>query len=160
MQRIQTADVPEAEKVSPQGKYHSYSRDISAALGRDLSSHEPARRHPFDLMITRLPPGASRCPFHSHSAQWELYVIISGSGVVRDETGLHSVKAGDVFIFAPGEAHQITCNGPEELVYQVIADNQVGDSCHYPDSGKWLVTAPQGRAIIKGQEASYFDGEE
>ena len=160
MQSVPISEVPEFEKVSPQGKYHSFSKDLSAALGRDPASPDPARRHPFDLMITRLPAGASRCPFHSHSAQWELYVIISGSGIVRDETGLHPVKAGDVFIFAPGEAHQISNNGSEDLVYQVIADNPTGDSCHYPDSGKWLVNAPQGRAVIKGQEAGYFEGEE
>jgi uncharacterized cupin superfamily protein len=160
MQRIQIADVPEVEKVSPQGKYHSYSKDLSGALGHDPLSSDPTLRHPFDVTITRLPAGASRCPFHSHSAQWELYIIISGAGIVRDDSGLHQVKAGDVFLFAPGEAHQITCNGPQELVYQVIADNPVGDSCHYPDSGKWLVPSPQGRAIIKGLQTDYFEGEE
>src|SRR5436853_540089 len=81
----------------------------------------------------------SLCPYHSHSAESELYLVVSGNGTVRDKDGLTDVGAGDAFFFGPGEAHQLTNAGEEDLVYYVVADNPLGDGCYYPDSGKWAV---------------------
>jgi hypothetical protein len=48
-----------------------------------------------------------------------------------------------------------------EFVYYVIADNPIGDSCYYPDSGKWAVRKEGAQTvIIKGEETHYLDGEE
>ena len=64
-------------------------------------------------------------------------------------------------MFAPGEAHQLSASENEDFVYYVIADNPRGDSCYYPDSGKWAVTRELSEElIVKGMEADYFDGEE
>ena len=81
---------------------------------------------------------------------------------MRDEKNVrHDVKPGDAFYFAPGEAHQLTNEGTEDLVYYVIADNPMNDSCYYPDSKKWMVhTPPGGMIVVKGSETDYFDGEE
>ena len=69
---------------------------------------------------------------------------------------------GDAFIFAPDEAHQIINSGAEDLMYYVIADNPIGESGYYPDTGKWKVnkSSAADRVAIKGQETDYFDGEE
>jgi hypothetical protein len=40
-----------------------------------------------------------------------------------------------------------------------VADNPIGESCHYPDSKKWLVRSPE-RELIRGQTVDYFDDEE
>ena len=109
------------------------------------------KRHPFDVEISRIPPGKANHPFHSHSAQWEFYHVISGQGQVRDENGSSKIEAGDAFIFEPGEPHY--------LVVYVVADNPVGETCHYPDSGKWLVRSPE-RRLIRSENLDYFDGEE
>ena len=67
------------------------------------------------------------------------------------------VNAGDAFFFGPGEAHQLTNAGEEDFVYYVIADNPRGDSCFYPDSGKWAVaTEGAEEIIVKGKEADYL----
>ena len=44
----------------------------------------------------------------------------------------------------------------------VIADNPIGESGYYPDSGKWKVnkSSAADRVVIKGEETDYFDGEE
>jgi len=43
----------------------------------------------------------------------------------------------------------------------VIADNPRGDSCFYPDSGKFAVWKEgDDEVIVKGKETDYFDGEE
>jgi len=160
MHKVNLNALPETEWKSPTGKYHQFYRGASEALGRDPQSLDLAKRHPFDLEMVRLPAGAMLGPFHSHSAQWELYLIVSGRGLVRDDAGQTEVGPGDAFLFRPGEAHQIANPASEDLVYYVIADNPVGDSCHYPDSQKWLVSRGSGRVVVRGQETQYLDGEE
>jgi len=152
--------VQERETKSPKGKYHTFTKELSFALGREPRSLDLRKRHPFDLAAVRVPPDAANCPYHAHSAQWELYVIISGRGRVRHDSGHTDVSAGDTFLFGPGEAHQILNQGPTDLVYYVIADNPFGTSCYYPDSKKWMVGQPSERLVLSGKEADYYDGEE
>jgi uncharacterized cupin superfamily protein len=70
-----------------------------------------------------------------------------------------AIETGDAFIFQPGEPHQLTNNSAEDLVVYVVADNPLGESCHYPDSGKWLVRSPV-RRLIRSEGLDYYDGEE
>jgi len=160
MRKISLAEIQERERKSPKGKYHSFAKEISVALGREPDSLDLSKRHPFDVTLARIPPGKSYCPYHTESAQFEFYLVVSGRGMVRDETGVTEVGPGDAFFFAPGEAHQTSNNGDEDFVYYVFADNPIGDSCYYPDSKKWAVQPPPGNIIIKGSETDYFDGEE
>jgi len=161
MRKVNLKNVPEQERKSPKGKFHKFVQDISIALGREKESFDLAKRHPFDLARIRIPRGKSYCPYHSHSAESELYLVISGRGSIRDKDGTTEVGAGDAFFFGPGEAHQLTNAGEEDFVYYVIADNPVGDSCYYPDSGKFAVWKEGlDEVIVKAQEADYFEGEE
>ncbi len=166
MRKVNLKDVPEQERKSPRGKFWRFSKNVSIALGREPGSLDLSKRHPFDLALVRIPRGKSLCPYHAHAAESELYLIVSGHGKVRHRDGITDVKSGDAFFFQPGEAHQLTNAGDEDLVYYVIADNPrsggaTGDSCYYPDSGKWAVTkGGMEEVIIKGEETDYFDGEE
>jgi uncharacterized cupin superfamily protein len=161
MNKINLSHITEEERRSPRGKFHKRVKEISIALGREANALDLAKRHPFDLMLAAIPPGKSYCPYHSESAQWELYLVISGRGAVRDSSGITEVCAGDAFLFKPGEAHQLSCAGEEDFVYYVIADNPLNDSCYYPDSGKWAALKEGSETvIIKGTQANYFDGEE
>jgi uncharacterized cupin superfamily protein len=159
MLKINTKDVPELTWSSPKGKYGGSGREISVALGRQPASTDLAQRHPFDVEITRIPPGKRACPYHSHSAQWEFYHVISGRGVVRHREGTALIEPGDAFIFPPGEPHQLSNDGSEDLVFYVVADNPIGESCHYPDSGKWLIRSPE-RRLMRSEALDYYDGEE
>jgi len=161
VRKINLNQVKVDERKSPKGKYHKFCQEISIALGRDPDSLDLKKRHPFDLMLTRIPPGKWYCPYHAESAQFELYLVVSGRGKVRDETGVSEVGPGDAFYFAPGEAHQLRNTAEEDFVYYVIADNPINDSCYYPDSKKWMVHSPtKGMIVIKGSETDYYDGEE
>ena len=161
MRKINLQEVPEEERKSPKGKFHKFVKEISIALGRDRKSLDLAKRHPFDLALVRIPPGKSYCPYHSHGAESEFYLVVSGRGSARDKNGFTEVGAGDAFFFGPGEPHQLTNTGEEDFVYYVIADNPRGDSCYYPDSGKWAVPwdGPE-EAIVEGKVADYYEGEE
>ncbi len=142
---------------SPKGKFEQYGKDISGAIG-DVRRGWPKRGHPFNLELVRLPPGKAACPFHSHTTEWEMFVIVSGSGTVRAGRKRHKVKTGDAFMHPPGEAHQIINTGRRELVFYIIADNPPVDGCFYPDSKKWADLRP--RRYFRLTEVDYFDGEE
>ena len=159
MQKISTNEVDEMAWRSPSGKFVGAGKQISEALGRKPRSTDLNERHPFDVEICRIPPGGTPYPHHSHSAQWEFYHVISGKGIVRHEGGTTSIETGDAFIFKPGEAHQLSNDGSQDLVLYVVADNPTGESCYYPDSGKWMVRSPD-RRIIRSENLDYFDGEE
>jgi uncharacterized cupin superfamily protein len=161
MQKVNVNEIQERKRQSPNGRFGRASKDISIALGRDPESFDLRKRHPFDLALIRIPKGKALCPYHSHSAESELYLVVSGKGGIRDKEGTTMVTAGDAFFFGPGEAHQLTNAGEEDFVYYVIADNPRGDSCYYPDSGKFAVMREgTSEVIVKGTETDYFDGEE
>jgi uncharacterized cupin superfamily protein len=161
MRKVNLKDVREEERKSPEGKFHKFVKDVSIALGRDRESLDLAKRHPFDFAMVRIPKGKLYCPYHSHSAESEFYLVVSGRGNIRDKAGTTEVGVGDAFFFAPGEAHQLGSTGDEDFVYYVIADNPRGDCCYYPDSGKWAVAVEGSEEIIvKGKETDYYDGEE
>lgn len=159
MRKVNTKEIAEDAWASPKGKFVGASKEISVALGRNPLSMDLRERHPFDVEICRIPPGQTPYPYHSHSAQWEFYHVISGKGVARHQDGTITIEAGDAFIFEPGQPHQITNNGAEDLVLYVVADNPIGESCHYPDSGKWVVRSPE-RRMIRSEPLDYYDGEE
>jgi uncharacterized cupin superfamily protein len=161
MRKVNVKEIEERERTSPKREFHKFVKDISIALGRDPESLDLAKRHPFDLALARIPKGKSYCPYHSHSSETEMYLVLSGRGNVRDKDGITKVGPGDAFIFAPGKAHQLSNAGDEDFIYYVIADNPRGDSCFYPDSGKFAVWVEDcEEMIVKGKEADYFDGEE
>ena len=162
MKKVNVNEIKEEPWQSPRGKYGASFKGISEALGREPTSLDLSKRHAFDLEWTRLPPGKPNFPYHAHSAQWELYLVVSGKGTVRHKDGRTDVEADDAFIFGPDEPHQITNSGEEDLVYYVIADNPIGESGYYPDTGKWKVnkSSAADRVVIKGEETDYFEGEE
>jgi uncharacterized cupin superfamily protein len=159
MRKINVADIAEESWSSPKGKFGMTDKLVSELLGRQPNSTDLRERHPFDLEICRVPAGLTHCPYHSHSEQWEFYLVISGAGSVRHQDGVTPVGPGDSFLFQPGEAHQLLSAADQDLVLYVVADNPIGESSHYPDSGKWAVRSPE-RRLIRSENIDYFDGEE
>jgi uncharacterized cupin superfamily protein len=159
MRIVNTNDLEEVTWTSPKGTFRGAGKEISEALGRKPRSTDLNERHPFDVEILRLAPGETPYPYHSHSAQWEFYHVIGGSGTVRHEGGTTPVRAGDAFIFKPGEPHQLRNDGTTEMLVYVVADNPIGESYYYPDSNKWGVNSPQ-RRLLRSEPLDYYDGEE
>jgi uncharacterized cupin superfamily protein len=159
MRKVNIKDITEDSWSSPSGKFGGASKELSVALGRKPFSTDLNERHPFDVELTRIPPGKTACPYHSHSAQWEFYYVLSGKGVVRHKEGTTPIEMGDAFLFPPEEPHALANDGTEDLLIFIIADNPVGESAYYPDSKKWLVRSPE-RRLIRGEALDYYDGEE
>jgi uncharacterized cupin superfamily protein len=146
------------EQRSPRGRFRIFRRHISEALGAPRDAGVAGGGHPFDVELARLPAGATNFPFHAHAAQWEVYIIIGGSGELRAGDTVVSVTAGDSFVCPPGEPHQLKNTGTADLLYYVIADNPPADVITYPDSNKWLVK-PQRKSFTM-QETDYYANEE
>jgi uncharacterized cupin superfamily protein len=159
MRKINIKDITEDSFSSPKGKFGGASKNISIALGRKPASTNLNERHPFDVEIVRIPPGKTAYPYHSHSAQWELYHVLSGKGTVRHKEGTTPIEPGDAFIFPPEEPHTFANDAAEDLQIMIVADNPIGESAYYPDSKKWLVRSPE-RRLMRAEALDYFDGEE
>ncbi len=159
MRKVNARDVDEESWTSPKGAFAGHGREISIALGREPRSTDLQKRHPFDVEVLRISPGQKPYPYHSHSAQWEFYHVIAGSGTARDAEGTTPIDAGDAFLFEPGQSHQLHNTGTEDLVIYVVADNPLGESWHYPDSNKWGVASPK-RTLLSTGPKDYYEGEE
>src|SRR3989442_13340396 len=104
MRKVNLEDVEWQDRHSPKGKFGRRMKNISVALGRDPESLDLAKRWPFDLALVSIPKGKSNCPYHSHSSESEIYLVVSGKGSVRDKDGSTEVGAGDAFFFGHREA--------------------------------------------------------
>jgi uncharacterized cupin superfamily protein len=158
MNQVHIPSLAWEELHSPTRKFHSFCQNISVALGGIRNGGTWCGGHPFDVQIRRIPPGAAVCPFHLHLAQWEMFVVQSGSGTVRSGDGSYAVKTGDVFFHPPGDPHQLSNNGTVDLEVLIIADNPPLDAFYYPDSKKWGLRPPG--MYFRLTEVGYFDGEE
>jgi uncharacterized cupin superfamily protein len=143
---------------SPGKKFRGTSKELSIALGAKRNTPVGLGGHPFDLEFGKLPPAHSGCPFHSHATQWEFYIFLSGTATVRTPDGTKTFGAGDAVVHPPGEAHQFTNTGTDDLLYYLVADNPATDYWHYPDSNKWGLRAP--RKFFRTTDVDYWDGDE
>jgi uncharacterized cupin superfamily protein len=159
MQLVNQSGVPEEHRKSPKGGFEIFRKHVSVALGGVRDVGVWGGGHPFDVELARIPPGKKGYPYHSHAAQTEYYIVLSGSGAVTDGKGKVSpISAGDHFICHPGEAHLIANDSNADLEYLVIADHHRADVSTYPRTGKRMIK-PESRCI-RPVEADYYEGEE
>ena len=159
MKKVNLNDIPWRERKSPRGKYHRFLRDVALAFRNPKSGPEPPGQPPFEVELVRLPPGARNFPFHSHAAEWEFYLILSGAGKMRAGRNSVSLNPGDCVMNPPGEPHQIMNAGKEDLLYYVIANNAPADFYHYPDSNKWGFSL-ESMGTFRIREVDYYNREE
>lgn len=112
----------------------------------------------FDIVA----PGQMSCPYHSHHAQEEMFVILQGEGTLRVAGERVPIKAGDtIFIPAgPEYPHQIINTSDAPLHYLSISTQQRPEVCEYPDSGKVGIFTP-GLRFLQKRDAGldYWHGE-
>jgi uncharacterized cupin superfamily protein len=115
------------------------------------------------INVTRVAPGKTAYPFHSHRCNDELFFILSGHGELRLGETRHAVKPGDVIGCpkgGPETAHQLWNTGSEPLHYLSLASNLDPDICEYPDSNKVGVWVGQFSYLTRSNSpVDYWDGE-
>jgi uncharacterized cupin superfamily protein len=95
------------------------------------------------MRATRIRPGKSGCPFHTHELEDEVFFVLSGRGMLRYGEDIREIGVGDCISCPAGTgiAHQLANVFDEDLVFLAIGMNDPNEVCTYPDSGKVLVRA-------------------
>lgn len=102
------------------------------AVGAEVGSERLGCR------LVVLAPGKRAWPYHLHYANEEMFVVLSGEGVLRYDDERYPIRAGDVIStgVGPGTAHQIINESDGELRYLAISTMVQPEVAEYPDSGK------------------------
>ena len=151
-------DEVEFDDIEENGYYTSRRARFSAAIG--------ARKLGYNL--TELPPGKAQCPFHSHRAEEEMFLILDGEGELRFGNQRYRIRKHDVIACPTGGAdvaHQIINTGKTMMRYLSLSSVEQVEVCEYPDSSKIGVFAgaagaPGLRGLHRTSSAvDYYDGE-
>jgi uncharacterized cupin superfamily protein len=120
--------------IEDNGYYTSRRAQFSAGIG--------ARKLGYNL--TELPPGKAQCPFHSHRAEEEMFLILDGEGELRYGSERYKIRKHDVIACPTGDgstAHQIINTGETTMRYLALSNLSEIEVCEYPDSNKTGVHA-------------------
>ncbi len=148
---VVNVDDLEWEDNLAEGRYGSLDKHLTPAM----RSHGGR----LGVNLTRVSPGRSACPFHTHQLEDEVFYVLSGTGVLRYGESLRRIGPGDCVSCPAGSgvAHQLANTGDEDLVYLAIGPNEPNEVATYPDSGKVFVRALGLRGRVA--PADYYDGE-
>ena len=133
--------------------------EFSWLTSEKLSEIAASKHLRFD--VRSLDPGKFSFPYHFHRAAEELFIILSGSAMLRSPEGFESVSQGDMVFFeeGPAGAHQLHNEGNVPCVYVDVRTVFGIDVCEYPDSGK-INVQPHGGVFEASSRVDYFKGEE
>ncbi len=118
--------------IEENGYYTSRRAQFSGGIG--------ARK--LGCNMTELPAGKAQCPFHSHRAEEEMFLVLEGEGELRYGTETYKIRQHDVIACPTGDAataHQIVNTGTTTLRYLALSNLSEIEICEYPDSNKGVV---------------------
>lgn len=120
--------------------------------------------------LFEIPPGQATFPYHVHSANEELLIVLQGRPALRTVDGWRELQPGEVVAFPVGErgGHQIQ-NRSDEPVRVLVVSTMIAPEVNlYPDSNKVMAAtrAPGGsgegfqESYLRDRASDYFEGEE
>ena len=120
--------------------------------------------------LYEIPVGQATFPYHAHTANEELLIVMRGRPHLRTPAGWRQLDEGEVIAFPVGEegAHQLQ-NRTDEPVRVLVVSTMIAPEVNlYPDSGKLMAATRAPGAAGEGfqesyrrEEASgYWEGEE
>ncbi len=124
--------------------------EIGFALGAERLGYRAAR----------LRTGDHFCPYHWHTREEELFVVMAGTPTLRTPRGTWTLRPGDVVAFPtdPHGAHRLWNDAADDAIVLMIANVDRGDVCYYPDSHKFVVDVT-GTLVREEPQLDYYDGE-
>jgi uncharacterized cupin superfamily protein len=126
----------------------SYRR---ARLARQAGARE------LGASLYEFPPGQATFPYHAHTANEELLVVIEGQPSLRTPSGWRELDRGDVVSFPAGPegAHQVANRSPHAARVLVISTMVAPEVNLYPDSDKLMAATRAPGAEGEGLQESY-----
>lgn len=157
-----------ANLLDPQFESHeregfTYRR---ARLGREAGASR------LGASLYELPPGQASFPYHWHSANEELLIVLDGAPSLRTPEGWRDLREGDVVSFpvGPAGAHQLLNRTDHDVRFLVVSEMTAPEVSGYPDTGKLgaLTRAPGTPDdpdevfgfFRREDEVDYWEGEE
>jgi uncharacterized cupin superfamily protein len=120
--------------------------------------------------LYEIPPGQATFPYHSHTANEELLIVLDGRPSLRTPGGWSELEKGDVVAFRVGDegAHQVANRSGEPARVLLLSTMVAPEVNLYPDSGKLMAAtrapgaAGEGLAEAYRREDAkdYWEGEE
>ena len=146
---IHVDEVEELAVDAPEG-WKSFYKVLTPALPRMGN---------LGMNLSRVPPGQSACPSHTHQIEDEVFFVLSGRGVFRYGETAWDIGPGDTLSCQAGTGvgHQIANPFDEDLVYLAIGMNDPNEVATYPDSGQIMVRSLKRNGFL--ETAEYFEGQ-
>ena len=120
--------------------------------------------------VYEIPPGESTFPYHHHTANEEMLVVLSGRPSLRTPDGWRELEEGEVVPFPTGErgVHQLANRSAAKARVLIVSEMNAPEVNVYPDSGKVgaMTRPPGGRGAGERWEfrsadsVDYWEGEE
>jgi uncharacterized cupin superfamily protein len=88
--------------------------------------------------LYEVPPGNASFPYHAHTANEELLVVLRGRPSLRTPDGWRDLAEGEVVSFptGPGGAHQVANRSDETVRFLVVSEMNAPELSFYPDTGR------------------------
>lgn len=83
-----------------------------------------------------LEAGAFSCPYHFHHQEEELFLVLEGSAMVRQDDEFFEVTKGDLILFKSKVAHQFYNHTKSQFKFFALSDYAADEVCEFPDSNK------------------------
>jgi len=124
---------------------------------KDISENFDAKNLGFHLKI--MEPKTFSCPYHWHSGEEELVIVLEGEATVRNNGEFRIIKPGDLIYYGTGpeSVHHMYNHTDKPFKYFVLSNQVPSESCFYPDSKK---KNDQGVVTQNGVKVDYFKDEE
>jgi uncharacterized cupin superfamily protein len=122
-----------------------------AKLGRQAGAEK------LGASLFEIPPGQATFPYHVHTANEELLIVIEGQPSLRTPSGWRELEPGEVVAFPIGDegGHQIH-NRSEKPARVLVVSTMIAPEVNlYPDSGKLMAATRAPGASGEGFQESY-----
>jgi uncharacterized cupin superfamily protein len=83
-----------------------------------------------------LEPKTFSCPYHLHHQEEELFLVLEGKAMVRQDEKFFEIAKGDLILFKTGVAHQFYNHSDLPFKFFALSNNVFDEVCEYPDSSK------------------------
>jgi uncharacterized cupin superfamily protein len=107
--------------------------------------------------LYEIPPGQATFPYHAHTANEEMLIVLRGRPHLRTPEGWRELAEGDVVAFRRGEegAHQVHNRGGKEVRVLVLSTMIAPEVNLYPDTGRLMAATRAPGAAGEGFQETY-----